>query len=64
MSESVIIPEKLFEPLKVIPASFPKSIPMKYVDMFSDVDEFFERYFEATIRIEGFKLYNVLLGAA
>ena len=45
------------------PDSFSKSTPQKYIDMFSDIDEFYERYFEETIRKEGFKLYNVLLGA-
>lgn len=45
------------------PDSFSKSTPEKYIAMFSDIDEFFERYFEETIRKEGFKLYNVLLGA-
>ena len=45
------------------PGSFSKSTPKKYIAMFSDIDEFFERYFEETIRKEGFKLCNALLGA-
>ncbi|HIJ87497.1 MAG TPA: hypothetical protein HPP97_07385 [Desulfuromonadales bacterium] len=45
------------------PGSFSKSTPKKYIALCSDIDEFFERYFEETIRKEGFKLYNAFLGA-
>ena len=48
---------------EITPDSFSASAPRKYIALFSDIDEFFERYFEETIRKEGFKLYNVLLGS-
>lgn len=45
------------------PNSFSTTTPDHYIEMFSDVDDFFERYFEGTIRKEGFKFYHALRGA-